>query len=159
MQVINVTISKMQGCVQQVELLKSSGASKEDIEDSPCVNLRKELTFSKKTSWGAGKNAEMKKQERELNDKLRLAEQGKDHAGEQFMMLSEPYKAGAFGTVKGLRTNPTVLPDESVNPRLEQILAEVAVGKELIVALANSNVKEMLEVWFTSIKKVGSRDR
>ncbi|CAA3024791.1 arabinosyltransferase RRA3-like [Olea europaea var. sylvestris] len=104
------------------------------------------------------KNAELKKQVRELNDKLRLAELGKDHAREQFMVLSEPHKAGPFGTVKGLRTNPTVLPDESVNPRLAKILAEVAVGKELIVALANSNVKGMLEVWFTSIKKVGIRN-
>ncbi|CAI9777821.1 unnamed protein product [Fraxinus pennsylvanica] len=101
------------------------------------------------------KNGELKKQVRELNEKLRLAEQGKDHAQEQFMVLSEPHKAGPFGTVKALRTNPTVLPDEGVNPRLAKLLAEVAVGKELIVALANSNVIAMLEVWFTSIKKVG----
>ncbi|KAL0369064.1 UNVERIFIED_CONTAM: Arabinosyltransferase RRA3 [Sesamum calycinum] len=64
-------------------------------------------------------------------------------------------QAGPFGTVKGVRTNPTVTPDESINPRLAKILAEVAVGKEIIVALANSNVKPMLEVWFTNIKKVG----
>jgi hypothetical protein len=34
-------------------------------------------------------------------------------------------------------------------------LEEVAVKKELIVALANNNVREMLEVWFTNIKRVG----
>ncbi|KAJ6953030.1 hypothetical protein NC652_004882 [Populus alba x Populus x berolinensis] len=32
-------------------------------------------------------------------------------------------------------------------------LEEVAVHKELIVALANSNVKAMLNVWITNIKK------
>ncbi|KAH0678206.1 hypothetical protein KY284_019291 [Solanum tuberosum] len=64
-------------------------------------------------------------------------------------------QAGPFGTVKSLRTNPPVIPDESVNPRLAKLLAEIAVGKEVIGALANSNVKSMLEVWFNSIKKVG----
>ncbi|CAA2973073.1 arabinosyltransferase RRA3-like [Olea europaea subsp. europaea] len=80
---------------------------------------------------------ELKRQAKGLNEKLRLAEQGKDHAQEQ-----------------ALRTNPTVLPDEGLNPRLAKILAELAVGKELIVALANVNVKAMLEVWFTNIKRV-----
>src|SRR6185503_2825391 len=46
-------------------------------------------------------------------------------------------------------------PDLSINPRLAKILEQVAVKKELIVALANSNVKEMLEMWFTNIKRVG----
>ncbi|XP_057469553.1 arabinosyltransferase RRA3-like [Actinidia eriantha] len=104
------------------------------------------------------KNAELQKQVREITEKLRLAEQGKDHAQKQFMVLGEQHKAGPFGTVKGLRTSPTVIPDESVNPRLAKILEEVALQKELIVALANSNVKSMLEVWFTSIKKVGIRN-
>lgn len=101
------------------------------------------------------KNAELKKQLRALTEKLRLAEMGKDHAQKQVMVLGEPHKAGPFGTVKGLRTNPTVVPDESVNPRLAKILAEVALTKELIVVLANSNVKDMLEVQVSSIKKVG----
>ncbi|XP_038715576.1 arabinosyltransferase RRA3-like [Tripterygium wilfordii] len=101
------------------------------------------------------KNAELKKQVRELTEKLRMSEQGKDHAQKQVLVLGEQHKAGPFGTVKGLRTNPTVVPDESVNPRLAKLLEEVAVQQELIVALANSNVKAMLEVWFTSIKKVG----
>ncbi|PNT74507.1 hypothetical protein BRADI_1g15990v3 [Brachypodium distachyon] len=78
--------------------------------------------------------------------KLQLSGQGKNEA---------MYKPGPPGTVKALRMNPTVLPDESVNPRLAKILEEVAVKKELIVALANSNVREMLEVWFTNIKRVG----
>nr|DAD21735.1 TPA_asm: hypothetical protein HUJ06_023198 [Nelumbo nucifera] len=101
------------------------------------------------------KNVELKKQVRELTEKLRLAEQGKDQAQKQFLVLGEQHKAGPFGTVKGLRTNPTVVPGNSVNPRLAKMLEKVAVRKELIVALANSNVKGMLELWFTSIKKVG----
>lgn len=101
------------------------------------------------------KNAALKKQVRELTERLQLAEQGKDQAQKQFLSLGKQHKAGPFGTVKGLRTNPTVVPDDSVNPRLATILEKVAVKKELIVALANSNVKEMLEVWFTNIKKVG----
>ncbi|XP_027355430.1 arabinosyltransferase RRA2-like [Abrus precatorius] len=101
------------------------------------------------------KNAELKKQVRELTERLRLAEQGKDQAQKQFLALGKQPKAGPFGTVKGLRINPTVVPDESVNPRLAKILEKVAVNRELIVALANGNVKEMLEVWFTNIKRVG----
>ncbi|KDP38476.1 hypothetical protein JCGZ_04401 [Jatropha curcas] len=101
------------------------------------------------------KNAELKKQVRELSEKLQQAEQGKDHAQKQVLVLGKQQKAGPFGTVKSLRTNPTVVPDPSVNTRLAKLLEEVAVGKELIVALANSNVKAMLEVWFTNIKRVG----
>lgn len=101
------------------------------------------------------KNAELKKQVRELTERLRLAEQGEDQAQKQFLALGKQEKAGPFGTVKGLRTNPTVLPDESVNPRLAKILEKLAVKREIIVALANNNVKEMLEVWFTNIKRVG----
>lgn len=104
------------------------------------------------------KNADLKKQVRKLNEKLQLAEQGQGRAQEQFMALGGPHKAGPFGTVKGLRTNPTVAPDESVNPRLAKILEEVAVRKEVIVALANSNVKAMLEVWFTNIKRAGIKN-
>ncbi|KAF3624327.1 putative UDP-D-xylose:L-fucose alpha-1,3-D-xylosyltransferase 1-like isoform X2 [Capsicum annuum] len=101
------------------------------------------------------KNAELQKQVRELNQKLQVAQQGTGRTQEQLVVSSQPQKAGPFGTVKSLRTNPPVVPDESVNPRLGKLLAEIAVGKEVIVALANSNVKSMLEVWFNSIKKVG----
>ncbi|MCD7461010.1 Arabinosyltransferase rra3 [Datura stramonium] len=101
------------------------------------------------------KNAELQNQVKELNEKLQIAEQEKGHAQEQLVLLGEPKKAAPFGKVKSTRTNPPVRPDESVNPRLAKILAEVAVGKEVIVVLANSNVKSMLEIWFTSIKRVG----
>ncbi|XP_019085007.1 PREDICTED: arabinosyltransferase RRA1 [Camelina sativa] len=89
------------------------------------------------------KNAELSKQVRELTEKVLLAEEG------------TVIKAGPFGTVTGLRTNPTVVPDESVNPRLAKLLEKVAVNKEIIVVLANSNVKPMLEVQIASVKRVG----
>lgn len=101
------------------------------------------------------KNTELKRHVKELTEKLRLAEQVKDHTQKQVLVLGDQKKAGPFGTVKGLRTNPTVVPDNSVNPRLAKILKKVAVQRELIVALANANVKEMLEVWFTYIKRAG----
>ncbi|KEH30418.1 nucleotide-diphospho-sugar transferase family protein [Medicago truncatula] len=96
------------------------------------------------------KNAELKKQLREMTERLRLAEQGKDH-----IASVKEEKAGPFGTVKAIRTSPNVAPDESVNPRLAKILEKIAVKREIIVTLANSNVKEILEVWFTNIKRVG----
>ncbi|KAI9180031.1 hypothetical protein LWI28_000445 [Acer negundo] len=101
------------------------------------------------------KNLELKIQASELTEKLRLAEQGKDHARKRVLVLGAQQKVGPFGTVKGSRTNPTVVPDESVNPRLDKVLERVAVGREVIVALVNSNVKDTLEVWFNSIKRLG----
>ncbi|KAI3934547.1 hypothetical protein MKW92_033135 [Papaver armeniacum] len=59
--------------------------------------------------------------------------------------MGNPHKSGPFCTVKSLRTNPTIVADPSVNPRLAKLLEKVAFRKELIVCLVNSNVKEMLE--------------
>ncbi|PHT32530.1 hypothetical protein CQW23_28867 [Capsicum baccatum] len=101
------------------------------------------------------RNAELQKQVKELNEKLQIAEQEKGRAQELLVSLGEREKAAPFGKVKSTRTNPLVLPDESVNPRLAKILAEVAVGNEVIVVLANSNVKSMLEIWMASVKRVG----
>lgn len=99
------------------------------------------------------RNAVLKRQVKELSAKLTLAEQLKEIAQKQ-ILSREQHKGGPFGSVKSLRINPTS-PDESVNPRLAKTLRKIAVQGELIVALANSNMKEMLEVWFTSIKRVG----
>lgn len=101
------------------------------------------------------KNSELKKEVKSLMERLRLAEQIKSHANQQFVVLGENHKAGPFGTVKALRTNPPVIPDESVNPRLGKLLKEITIYKEVIVVLANSNVLEMLELWVTNVKKVG----
>ncbi|KEH30421.1 arabinosyltransferase RRA2 isoform X1 [Medicago truncatula] len=110
---------------------------------------------SKTVALLSDKNAELKKQLRELTERLRIAEQGKDQTEKEFLALVKQEKAGPFGTVKALRTNPIVAPDESVNPRLANLLEKIAVKREIIVTLANSNVKEILEIWFTNIKRVG----
>ncbi|KAH6816903.1 Nucleotide-diphospho-sugar transferase family protein [Perilla frutescens var. frutescens] len=129
--------------------------SNSEVDPASCESTEKIDLLKSDIRRLSDKNVELKRQVRDLNEKLRLAEQGNQHAREQVMVLSEPHKAGPFGTVKSLRTNPAVVPDETVNPRLAKILTEVAVRKEIIVALANSNVKSMLELWFTNIKKVG----
>lgn len=131
-----------------MDFLQSDGSAS-------CESQEKVERLKSDISSLSEKNTELTKQISVLNERLRLAEQGKDHAHAQYAAIGEPHKAGPFGTVKGLRTNPTVLADESVNPRLAKLLEEVAIGKELIVALANSNVKDMLQVWFMSIKRVG----
>lgn len=131
------------------------GKSDVQVASSSCESPERVKMLKSEIVSLSDKNSELKKQVRELTEKLRLADQGKDNAQKQVLVLGEQHKAGPFGTVKALRTSPTVLPDESVNPRLAKILEEVAVQKEVIVALANSNVKEPLEVWFTNIKRVG----
>ncbi|KAI9123968.1 hypothetical protein K1719_005268 [Acacia pycnantha] len=125
-------------------------ANSAECESSDRVNMLKSEFVAV-----SEKNAQLKKQVRELTERLQQAKQGSDQAQKQFLALGKQPKAGPFGTVQGLRTNPTVVPDESVNPRLAKILEKVAVQREVIVALANANVKEMLEVWFTNIKRVG----
>ncbi|EPS64705.1 hypothetical protein M569_10073, partial [Genlisea aurea] len=127
----------------------------DDVRPTPCESTAEVSQMKLEITRLSNQNAEYRKQVRELNEKLALAEQGKDQAQTVALLPNEHPKAGPYGTVKGLRTNPTVAPDENVNPRLARTLAEVAVGKELIVALANSNVKPMLEIWFTNIKNVG----
>ncbi|KAK1323027.1 hypothetical protein QJS10_CPA02g00428 [Acorus calamus] len=129
--------------------------SSQVANSSPCESPERINMLKSEMVTLSQKNAELKKQIRELTSKLRLAEQGTDQAQKQVLLLGEQRKAGPFGTVKGLRTNPTVLPDESVNPMLAKLLEKVAVQKELIVCLANRNVKNMLEVWYENIKRVG----
>ncbi|KAJ4966000.1 hypothetical protein NE237_017849 [Protea cynaroides] len=134
---------------------RRAGKASFQVGSSPC-ELPERINMLKSESVSLSqKNSELEKQLRELTEKLRFAEQAKDQAEKQVEVLGGKHKAGPLGTVKSLRTNPTVVPDESVNPRLAMILEKVAVQRELIVALANSNVKEMLEVWFTNIKRVG----
>ncbi|KAI3855841.1 hypothetical protein MKX03_036995 [Papaver bracteatum] len=101
------------------------------------------------------KNTILKKQVRKLTEKLRLSEKREFQAQKQVLALGNPQKAGPFGTVKCLRTNPTVVADTSVNPRLAKLLEKVSLRNELIVALANSKVKDILAVWFNNIKRVG----
>lgn len=125
------------------------------IHSSKCESDDKVTLLKNDVMELSEKNTDLEKQVNQLTEKLRLAEQAKDQAQEQYMALGQQHKAGPFGTVKGLRTNPTIIPDESINPRLAKILEKVAVRKELILVLANLNVQDMLEVWFTNIKRVG----
>ncbi|KAF8406400.1 hypothetical protein HHK36_008487 [Tetracentron sinense] len=164
---VAVTIGILLGCVFAVLFphgffgsdppIQGRRITKSNVQvgSSPCESSERINMLKSEVVTVSEKNAGLKKQVQELTKKLRLAEQAKEDAENQIWALGEQHKAGPFGTVKGLRTNPTFLPDESVNPRLAKLLEKVAVRKELIVALANSNVKDMLEVWFTSIKKVG----
>jgi len=164
---VAIVIGVLFGCVFAVfyphglfssdSLIQSRRIDKSDVQigSSSCESPERINILKSDIQSLLEKNAELNKQVKGLTENLRLAEQGKDNAQKQFLVLGEKHKAGPFGTVKGLRTNPTVIPDESVNPRLAKILEEVAIQKEIIVALANSNVKSMLEVWFTSIKNVG----
>eukprot|EP00250_Pteridium_aquilinum_P033109 c5208_g1_i1 orf=64-1317(+) len=86
---------------------------------------------------------------------LKRAEQERDAAQKQTLMLGPQKKVGPLGTVKSLRTHPLVQPNEDANPKLAMLLARVAPKKELIVGIANNNVREMVRVWFSSIKRVG----
>ncbi|XP_058750489.1 arabinosyltransferase RRA3-like [Vicia villosa] len=135
--------------------IASNPRSKTQVKSAECESSDRVNMLKSEFVAVSDKNAELKKQVKELTERLRQAEQGEDQAQKQFLALGKQEKAGPFGTVKGLRTNPSVLPDESVNPRLAKILEKLAVKREIIVALANNNVKEMLEVWFTNIKRVG----
>ncbi|KAK8950944.1 hypothetical protein KSP39_PZI003809 [Platanthera zijinensis] len=125
------------------------------VSSSPCESPERINMLKSELALMTEKNAELKKQARELSTKLQLAEQGVDQAQKKFLTLGMQHKAGPFGTVKGLRTSPMIISDESVNPTLSKILEKIAVRKELIVALANSNVREMLKFWVDNIKRVG----
>lgn len=86
---------------------------------------------------------------------LKRAEQERDAAQKQSLMLGPRKKAGPLGTVKSLRTYPLVLPNDDANPKLAVLLARVAPNRELIVGIANNNVREMVRVWVSSIKRTG----
>ncbi|XP_051133325.1 arabinosyltransferase RRA2-like [Andrographis paniculata] len=59
--------------------------------------------------------------------------------------------------LKASPTNPTVAPDESVNPRLAKLLEVVAPNHELILVLANSNdyIFNALRIWLSSVQRLG----
>jgi len=83
-----------------------------------------------------------------IKQQVQVAEQERDAARKQLLELGPPPKAGPWGTVKSLRTNQAVLPDESVNPDLANLLQDVAINKELIVGISNNNVRSMLQVYY-----------
>lgn len=91
----------------------------------------------------------------QLNLKNALLEQEAAAAKKQLKAVSPPVKVGPPGTVKSMRTNQEVHPDESTNPKLSALLKKVAVNGELIVGISNNNVRDMVQIWFESIKRVG----
>ncbi|CAL9193049.1 unnamed protein product [Musa hybrid cultivar] len=87
-----------------------SQANSAKCETSERTNaLKSELASLSET------NKELKEQVMESTINLKVAEQGKDQAQKSSRTLREQQKAGPFGTVKSMRTNPTVIPDESDN--------------------------------------------
>ncbi|GER50387.1 nucleotide-diphospho-sugar transferase family protein [Striga asiatica] len=130
--------------------LLPSHATAFSCESSKQVNmLKSEFDYVSK------KHTKLKRQIRELTEKLRLVEQVQDNAQKEVLSLDERKRPRPFGTVKASPTNPTITPDESINPRLAKTLKKLAKNRELIVALADSNVKETLRVWFMNVKRVG----
>jgi hypothetical protein len=99
--------------------------------------------------------ATLKEENTILKINLRQMEQQRDAALKQFAALGPPTKPGKLGTVKSLRTNPAVMPNTDANPELAEILARVALNREVLVGIANYNVREMVRVWFSSIKRAG----
>eukprot|EP00271_Cylindrocystis_brebissonii_P015463 TRINITY_DN38364_c0_g1_i1.p1 TRINITY_DN38364_c0_g1~~TRINITY_DN38364_c0_g1_i1.p1 ORF type:complete len:416 (+),score=86.70 TRINITY_DN38364_c0_g1_i1:108-1355(+) len=89
---------------------------------------------------------------RELADAKRLAEQGKGGAGTAVEVVP---KVGPAGSVKSQRTNPVVTPDTSVNPVLADLLEDIAINRELVVAVSNNNIRAMLQTWFEGLKRTG----
>ncbi|KAH7315450.1 hypothetical protein KP509_21G050300 [Ceratopteris richardii] len=91
----------------------------------------------------------------ELKVHLKRAEQERDAALKQRESLGLVKKVGPVGTVKSLRTQPLVQPNEDANPKLAEILSKVAPDKELVVGIANNNVRSMVNIWFSSLKRAG----
>ncbi|KAG8368268.1 hypothetical protein BUALT_Bualt15G0027600 [Buddleja alternifolia] len=122
--------------------------SNSEVIFSSCKSSERINMLKSEYITASERNTELKKQIRELTKKLQLAEQRNDNAEKQVLVLGEQQKASHFSTVK-------VIPDDSINPKLAKILEKVTLKRELIVILASSSVKDMFEVWFTSIKRVG----
>lgn len=113
-----------------------------------CMAMERVLTLEHEV-------ATLREDKRVLEGNIRRAEQERDAAQKQMLVLGPRKKAGPLGTVKSLRTHPLVLPNQDTNPKLDALLANVAPDKELLVGIANNNVREMVRVWFTSIKRAG----
>ncbi|KAJ7528067.1 hypothetical protein O6H91_16G083200 [Diphasiastrum complanatum] len=99
-------------------------------------------------------NSGMRIKEASLEIKLRTSEQERDAAKMQVLTASGvKVKAGPVGTVRSLRTNPSVTPNEAANPALAKILSKIAINREVLVGISNNNVRDMLKLWFENIKR------
>ena len=80
-----------------------------------------------------------------------MLEQEKIASVKQVQELAPSVKASLPGTVKSLRTNQKVELDESVNPKLAELLKATAINGELIVGIFNNNVRDMLHAAFCEL--------
>ncbi|KAL3692450.1 hypothetical protein R1sor_006101 [Riccia sorocarpa] len=118
-------------------------------EDVKLAKIQEELIAQKK------ENERLLKERIDLKKQILELSKQKDVVERKVLTLGPPAKSGPAGTMKSLRTFPTVEPDESTNPELAKLLEKVAVDRELIVGVSNRNVLQMLKVWFDSIKVTG----
>ncbi|KMZ71786.1 hypothetical protein ZOSMA_175G00280 [Zostera marina] len=126
------------------------------VDRSSCESVADVADLRSQIAALSEKNAGLKKQASELNLKLRALVESKDEAEKQLLVFSDKGpKAGPYGKVKSLQKNPTVVPNEYVNPILSKLLREISVEKEVMVTLANSNVKGTLSFFYENIKRIG----
>ncbi|KAL2635396.1 hypothetical protein R1flu_006875 [Riccia fluitans] len=122
-------------------------------EDAKIAKIQEELTAQKK------ENDRLLKERIDLKRQILELSREKNAAQTKAMTFGPPVKAGPVGTMKSLRTFPTVEPgNEITNPELAELLQEVAINRELIVGVSNRNVLQMLKVWFDSIKVAGIKN-
>ncbi|KAK9987569.1 hypothetical protein SO802_027808 [Lithocarpus litseifolius] len=82
------------------------------VNSASCESSERINMLKSESVEASEKNSELRKEIKELTEKLRLADQRKDNAQKQVVVLGKQQKAGPFGTVKGLRTSPAIIPDE-----------------------------------------------
>ncbi|KAJ7519382.1 hypothetical protein O6H91_20G036000 [Diphasiastrum complanatum] len=101
-------------------------------------------------------NSALRRKEASLKGQLQESEQERQAAKIQLMTAPNlAIKSGLFGTVRSVRANPVLDPDEGANPELNKLLSKIAINKEVIVAISNNMVQAMLKLWFESIQRAG----
>lgn len=90
--------------------------------------------------------------EREIERLTGGAKQDEDGGGGGTLDPFAPVQPGPAGTVRAPRTNPTLLPDRSVNPKLADILEDVHTNMEVLMAMGSSKVKELLDLWIQQVR-------
>lgn len=107
--------------------------------------------------------AEAERKNRELSASVqaaqrRLTEKLKKEKGDS-SVYGYSLNVGPVGTLVGPKSSQALVPaSPDVNPKLAEVLARVAINKELIVGISNINIQDMLETWFTSLKRLGVKN-
>ncbi|KMZ61444.1 hypothetical protein ZOSMA_52G00950 [Zostera marina] len=136
------------GFLYSVRPLQPRSSLARGDDPSVCESTEKITMLKTEIASLTDENTKLNREITQLTSKLHQSERNS-------IAVGKLDKAGPFGTVKSMRTNPTLVPDESVNPRLANLLQEISVGKELIVVLANSNVRDMLVIFYENMKRLG----